>query len=524
MKIVTVDQMRDVERHASAEYGLTTDILMEHAGRSVAETVRTRLGGSVFGSSVLVLAGPGNNGGDGRVAARHLVAWGANVTIYAWKERRLETGPGSAETGDDLTPVRAALERADIVLDALLGTGHARPLDPHMRALLAAVAEERTQRPSTLVVSVDLPTGLNADTGEVDPGAIAADLTITLAFPKVGMLLFPGASFVGELEVGSIGLPPSMAGDSTLEMLDAPTVRAMLPARPLDSNKGTFGKAMILAGSLPYPGSAFLATTAAGRIGAGLITLAVPPDLAPIYAVKLSEATFRILPRADAPPQDRARALLDALDGYAALLVGPGLGQEDATREMLLALFAGLRELPAARRPRLVVDADGLNLLSRLEQWWTHLPPGSVITPHPGEMARLRGGERVSGGGADRLTVARESAVAWGLVVVLKGACTLITAPGGMMYVQWPPNPALASAGTGDVLAGAVAGLLAQGVESTSAAAAAVYLHARAGLAVSDRLGDAGLLASDLLPELPIALRDTRDAWAGARGPGHIGA
>lgn len=519
MKIVTVDQMREIEHRAAVEHGLTSDILMENAGRSVAEIVRTRLGGTVVGSSVLVLAGPGNNGGDGRVAARHLVSWGADISIYAWKERQLESGPQSVAVGGDLLPVRAALEHADVVLDALLGTGHARPLDPSMRALLGAVEQERSRRPAVLVVAVDLPTGLNADTGEVDPGTIAADLTITLAFPKLGMLLFPGASDIGELEVGSIGLPPGIADDITLELLDAPTVRQMLPARPLDSNKGTYGKVMLLAGSLPYPGSAFLAATAAGRIGAGLVTLAVTPDMAPIYAVKLSEATFHLLPRSDAPPQDRARALLDGLDDYTALLVGPGLGQEPPTREMLLTLFAGLQDLPAERRPRLIVDADGLNNLAHVEHWWTLLPPGTVITPHPGEMARLRGGDRVSGGGADRLPIAREAAHAWQVILVLKGACTIIATPDGMTYMYWPPNPALATAGTGDVLAGTVAGLLAQGADPRSAASAAVYLHGRAGLAVSDRLGDAGLLAGDLLPELPIAMRDTRDPWADAPAP-----
>jgi NAD(P)H-hydrate epimerase len=514
MKILTGDEMRAIERHADTEHGLTAPMLMDHAGRSVAEAVRTHLGRDVAGLNVLALVGPGNNGGDGRVALRNLAEWGARATSYRWKERVVEEGVGegaaSTPVGDDLAPVRQAIERTDVVLDAFLGTGHGRPLDPAMRTALAAVEAERARRPALMVVAVDLPSGLNADTGEVDPGTLRADLTVTLAFPKRGLLLFPGAAYLGELEVGGIGLPDGMADDICFELLDATLVHSLLPARPLNSNKGTFGKVMVLAGSPPYPGSAFLAATAAGRVGAGLVTLAVPPDMAPIYAVKLSETTFRLLPASDSPPDQRARALVDGLEGYTTLLVGPGLGQSEATREFLLAVFSHIRLLPQHQQPRLVVDADGLNNLSRVERWWERLPSNTIITPHPGEMARLRGGTRITGGGPDRLDVARQSAAAWGHVVVLKGACTLIAAPSGVMRVNWPPNPALATAGTGDVLAGAVAGLLAQRVEPFAAASAAVYLHGRAGLAVAERIGDAGLLASDLLPALPAAMRDTR--------------
>lgn len=514
MKVVTVDQMRAIEQRAETDYGLTSPMLMEHAGGSVAEILRAHRGGNVADARILVLVGPGNNGGDGRVAARYLADWGARITSFLWKERRIEEGVGegtsSEPAGDDLAGLRSALERTDVVLDAFLGTGHARPLDPLMRSALAAVEEERGRRPALFVAAVDLPSGLNADTGEVDPGTLRANLAVTLAFPKLGLLLFPGAAYVGALEVGSIGIPAGMADDVPLDLLDASLVRSLLPARPLDSNKGTFGKAMILAGSPPYPGSAYLAATAAGRIGAGLVTLAVSPDMAPIYAAKLSEATFRLLPPADAPPDQRARALVDGLDGYTALLIGPGLGQAPATREFLLAALSHIQLLAEHRRPRLVVDADGLNNLSQVERWWERLPPRTIITPHPGEMARLRGGARVSGGQADRVDVARQAAAEWDHIVVLKGACTLVAAPDGAMRINWPPNPALATAGTGDVLAGTVAGLLAQGADPYAAASAAVYLHGRAGLAVASRLGDAGLLASDLLAELPLALRGAR--------------
>jgi NAD(P)H-hydrate epimerase len=512
MRVVSVDEMREIERRAETAYRLTSPLLMERAGQSVAEILRSHAGGEVRDLDVLVLVGPGNNGGDGRVMGRYLAGWGARVSYFLWKENTLERNGQIVPAGDPLENVREALASADIVVDALLGTGHARPLAPTMRQALALVQAERERRSGGLIVlAVDLPSGMNADTGAVDEGTIAADLTVTLAFPKIGLYLFPGAALVGELEVGSIGLPDEMSIPPGMEVIDAALIRQSLPGRPLESNKGTYGKAIILAGSPPYVGAAHLAASAAGRIGAGLITIATTPELSHVYAASLVEATYCLLPPLDVKPQERARVLLGALRGYRALVVGPGLGQSDATRDFLLHVFDGVRAMPDSERPQLLVDADGLNNLARVERWHERLPTNTVLTPHPGEMARLRGGAQVSGGEVDRLSVASECAHAWRHVVVLKGASTLIASPDGALRLNWPGNPALATAGTGDVLAGTVGGLLAQGMAPFEAASAGVYLHSRAGLLVSARLGDAGLLASDLLPELPLALRATKD-------------
>jgi NAD(P)H-hydrate epimerase len=496
MRVVNVSEMRAIEERADREFGLTSEILMDHAGHSVASSLRTRLGGALGTGRILVLVGPGNNGGDGRVMGSYLSSWGARVSYYVWKEQRLEPG------GD----LAAALSTCTVVVDALLGTGTSRPLPEQMRQVLDLVRREKSGRPDLLLLAVDLPTGLNADTGEVDPGTFRADITVTLAFPKVGLLFFPGAGFVGELQVGGIGLPAELSIPPGLELLDDPTIRRLLPPRPLDSNKGTFGKVLIAAGSPAYPGSAYLAATAAGRIGAGLVTLAASPTMAPIYAGKLSEATFHLLPPESEGPQARAGSLLAALSGYAALVIGPGLGQGEATRAFLLAVFDGLRQMPAESRPQLVVDADGLNNLAATESWWDQLPKDTVITPHPGEMARLQKGARVSGGGIDRLDTSRRASHDWSLTLVLKGAHSLIAEPGGSLSITTPANPALATAGTGDVLAGTIGGLLAQGLAPYDAARAGVYLHSRAGLRVAASLGDTGMLASDLLPELPRAL------------------
>jgi hydroxyethylthiazole kinase-like uncharacterized protein yjeF len=520
MRVVSVDEMRAIERRADEQYGLDSPTLMESAGRSVAEALRARLGGDVRGLRVVTLAGPGNNGGDGRVMNRFLSEWGARVTTWRWRENMMELAGGEKPAGDDLAGLRAGLAEADVVADALLGTGHARPLDPRMREALALVGAQRERqalqtqpgRPRPFVLAVDLPSGVNADTGAVDEGALPADLTVTLAFPKTGLTLFPGAGHLGELVVGAIGLPAEMEIAPGLEMLSGAEARALLPARPADSNKGTYGKLMVLAGSPQFIGAAALCGASAARVGAGLVTLATTPERASVYATTLPEETFLLLPPVDADTDKRARTLLDGLAGYDALVVGPGLSQAPGVKPFLLAVLAGLRSLPDEQRPRLLVDADGLNALAKEAQWWRSLPAETVITPHPGEMARLRGGERVSSGGADRLSVAAQAARDWNLVVVLKGACPLIAAPTGALRVNWSPNPALATAGTGDVLSGVIGGLLAHGRAPWEAASLGVYLHGQAGAKVRARLGEAGAVAPDLIPELPLTIRQTRGA------------
>ncbi len=508
MHIVTVAEMRELEARAEREYGLTSHILMENAGKSAADILAQyiRQQRPLEGLNVLFLIGPGNNGGDGLVVARYLQQWGANVSLYRWKEQDLIVHGREIPVWEMEATLSAALLSAEYIIDAVLGTGRSRPLPNDLRTLLGRVRQQRESRDSLRIVAIDLPTGLNADTGEVDPGTIPADLTITLACPKQGFFFFPGRAYIGELFVGDIGLPPEMEQHLQTEMLTGALVDTFLPQRPLDSNKGTFGKVMLLSGSLPYPGSAFLAGSAAGRIGAGLVTLAITEQMLHIYASSLHEATYVLLPEEQAGSIERVNTLLKHLEGYRALLIGPGLGQSPYIREVILQVLEHLRGLPEGQRPQLVVDADGLNNLSALEHWWLLLPAGTVITPHPGEMGRLCNGLKVSGGKIDRLELARNKAREWQVTLVLKGACTIITEPGGRTRINWLANPALATAGTGDVLAGMVAGLLAQKVPPFDAASAAVYLHTAAAELVSADLGHMGLMAADLLPQIPRAI------------------
>lgn len=503
--------MRSIEARA-VELGVSVNSLMENAGLAVATTVRDSMG-AVESKAVVVLAGPGNNGGDGLVAARHLQDWGARVNVYIFG-RRPENDPNLAQAAQrniplanqkddpDLSSLREMLSRADVAIDALLGTGKARVIEGPLAGILKALKEARDASTELKLVALDLPTGLDADSGAIDPNCVAADLTVTLGYPKLGLFRFPGAAHLGKLVVADIGIPPGQAEDVDFEMITPEWVKSVLPARPQDAHKGTFGRVMVVAGSRNFVGAAYLATAAVLRVGAGLATLATPEGIYPIVAGRLTEATFLPLPEAGAGviSADAARVVRDELERYDALLVGCGLGQRASTVWFVQRLLAPALSLP------MVVDADGLNALTKVADWWKMLPHEAILTPHEGEMARLTATE-VGEVSSHRLEIAREKAIEWDKVVVLKGAHTVTASPRGRVAISPWANPGLASGGTGDVLSGVVTGLLAQGMAPFEAAAAGVYLHGLAGDMVREELGDAGMLAGDLLPMLPRAIK-----------------
>jgi len=510
VRLVTVEQMRALERRA-VEGGATVAELMEAAGLAVAQEAWLLLG-VVAGRRVVVLCGPGNNGGDGLVAARHLAEWDADVAVYLLAARdpadahvealRALDVPVFVGTDDDgYGALDEALAGAELVIDALLGTGRSRPVEGALAEVLGRVGAARSTARAPRVVAVDLPTGVDADTGAADPLAVAADLTVTLGMAKVGLYLPPGALLAGRVEVVDIGLPRAEESDASTESLDARWVRERLPERPATGNKGTFGRVLVVAGSERYVGAARLAAAACYRAGAGLVTVACPSRLQAMIAPALAECTY--LPTGETGAAD---AILEALASYDVLLIGPGLGQEDRTRADVVEV---LRRAPANVHG-CVVDADALNALARADGWSASVHAPCVLTPHPGEMARLLGSD-IAAVQADRLTCALNAARAWGQVVVLKGAHTVVASPDGRAAINPHANPLLASAGTGDVLAGTVAGLIAQGMAPHEAAAAGVYLHGMAAEELRGELGDRGLLASDLLPMIPRVIKIVRE-------------
>ena len=517
MKILTSSQMHQIEQEC-AKIGLSTDVLMENAGKAVAEEVRQILG-AIDKQHILILIGPGNNGGDGLVAARHLHDWGAKVSVYLCHERPPDDPNLKLVQERKITCVEAVqdenldkldefLSSASAVIDALFGTGTSRPFRGLLLQALDRVKKAKKKQPRLHIIALDLPSGLNADSGAVDPGCLYADNTITLGFPKPGLFKLPGAERAGKITVADIGIPTYLAEQTTTEFITSEWASSVLPERPLEANKGSFGRVLVVAGSINYIGAAYLACSGAIRVGAGLVTLATAASLQPILASKLTEVTY--LPLRESRPgiisSEAGREIQRALNEYNVLLLGCGLGQSQSAISLIKSILLSKSKLAL---PFLVLDADALNTLAQTRNWWQQLSGDAILTPHPGEMARLAG-MTVDGVQADRVGMARKVAQDWHKTIVLKGAYTVIAAPDGQVRISPVANPGLASAGTGDVLTGAIAGLVAQGLSFFDAAALGVYLHGEAGEMVKAKLGDAGMTATDLLPVLPLVIKQLK--------------
>jgi NAD(P)H-hydrate epimerase len=414
----------------------------------------------------------------------------------------------------------------------VLGTGIKLPLKQDVADILSeagAILDELDQPP--FVIAVDCPSGVDCDTGDVADECIPANLTVTMAAVKQGLLKLPAFEYVGELEVVDIGLPDNLSSLQAVktEAAEEDMVAALLPERPLDSHKGTFGTALIAAGSINYTGAALLAGQAAYRVGAGLVTMAVPAPLHGALAGQFPEATWVLLPHElGVISVDAAAVLAENFERATALLVGPGFGTEEKTREFIEGLLTGKKiskkttarigfvhsgedgkkEETKNQLPPVIFDADGLKLLAQIKDWHKKLPAPAILTPHPGEMSVLTGlsKEEIQ---ENRQDVALRFAKEWGHVVVLKGAFTVIASPDERLTVVPVASPALARAGTGDVLAGLIVGLRAQGVEAFEAAVAGAWIHAQAGLCAADDLGTtASVLAGDVLNSISDVISD----------------
>jgi NAD(P)H-hydrate epimerase len=534
MKLVTVAEMRAIEQEADAN-GLSYAKMMENAGHGLAEEIlQLAYAESEDDREVLALVGSGNNGGDALVALTHLAADGWRARAYLVKRKaegdelveRFKKEGGEVlfvEKDPGFAQLTAFIETADVVVDGVLGTGIKLPL----KADVAGVLEAANRAISALawpphVVAVDCPSGVDCDSGEAAPEVIPASLTVCMAAIKRGLLKFPAFEMAGELRVVEIGLTDDIDSWKNVKhfVADADTVEDMLPLRPADSHKGTFGTLLVAAGSVSYTGAALLAGKSAYRVGAGLVQMAVPGAVHTALAGHFPEATWVLLPNEKGViAEHAAETLFKNLERASALLVGPGLGSEETTGKFIENLLTGnggaKKVVPAmgfvrndaptkesgkaVALPPLVVDADGLRHLAKIKDWAKLLPADTVLTPHPGEMAALTGLE-TDAIQSDRLNTALKYAAEWGHVVVLKGAFTVIAAPGGRATVIPVATPALARAGTGDVLAGLIGGLRAQGVSAYGAAVAGAWIHAQAGLYAAEKVGaEASVLAGDVI-------------------------
>jgi NAD(P)H-hydrate epimerase len=536
MKLVSVSQMQAIEKEADAG-GLTYDQMMENAGQGLADIILNLYAGDSELEAV-GLVGPGNNGGDTLVALSALAAGGWKARAYLVKRKKddlvkrfLEAGGEVLSKENPFEQLVKAIETADVFLDGVFGTGIKLPLKKDVSELLAEINDVLNGlNESPLIIAVDCPSGVDCDTGEVAEEAIPADITVTMAAVKQGMLKLPAFEYIGELKVVNIGLPEDLPSfhDLQAEVADAEMVAGLLPERPLTSHKGTFGTALIAAGSVNYTGAVILAGEAAYRVGAGLVTLAVPAPLHGALAGRIPEATWVLLPHELGVISANAGEVLSKhFEKASALLLGPGFGTENATKEFIenileerysakkVAQRIGFvrqdsekKEENNVKLPPLVFDADALKLLAENKDWPQKIPAPAILTPHPGEMAVLTGltKELIQ---ESRQDLASQYAKTWGHVVVLKGAFTVVAAPDGRITVIPIASPALARAGTGDVLAGLIVGLRAQGMEPFEAAVAGAWIHAQAALYAADDLGTtASVLAGDVLDSVPDVLSD----------------
>jgi len=506
MKLASAAQMRQCDRIAIETFGIPGLMLMENAGRAVVEAMERHFG-PLAGKVVAICVGPGNNGGDGRARPQVVLAapperlsGDAAVNLKIVRELALPLLVVAGE--DDLPLLEPLLQKSRLLVDALFGTGLGRELTGHYAALV-----RRLNRFSGPVVAVDVPSGLDSDSGLVMGEAVRADLTVTLALNKPGLATWPGRELAGTVEVVEIGIPPEAVEQAAIrrQELDRAEVSAWLPPRPPVAHKGTFGHLLILAGSLGKSGAAILAAQGALRSGVGLVSAAVPARINPIFGAALPEAmTVPLagdgawLGEADYP------ALAAALADKDALVIGPGLGREASTAVLVKRLYQEVA------RP-LVVDADALNILAEEPELLGQTAGTRIITPHPGEMARLIGAG-VATVQADRWQVAADLAEKHGVFVVLKGAGTIIASPDGNAALNPTGNAGMAAGGMGDVLAGLLGGLLCQGLSPWQAAGLGVYLHGLAGDLLAAGQGIAfGYLASELAAALPVAFRHLND-------------
>ncbi len=539
VKVASVREVRRIEAAADRSVMSYAQMMLK-AGEAASAYLQARIPIS-DGDRIIFLIGKGSNGGDGLVMARDLAeATNASIHLYLLEARdaddsnyqsALEAGltVESATEDSDGRKLNELIQSADVIVDALFGIGLRPPLRAaaarlleHVNSSLAQLeggsaapyrlaaagnAGPSARRP--FILAIDCPSGIDCDSGDAYANALAADATISFIAAKPGLFTFPAASFVGELAVSTLGLPEELPELSRLQttMTDGRRAAALLPQRPLDGHKGSFGKVMLVAGSPNYIGAIALAGEAACRSGVGLVTVATTRDLIATIAGGLREPTWLPLPDVDgAIARDASVTIIEAVAGYDALLVGCGLGLQESTRAFILSL------LESDALPPLIIDADGLNALSRHKSWWRQLPPETIVTPHSGEMARLTGLSTAQIN-ADRWRVAIECAARWNLVVVLKGAHTIIAAPDGRASVIPFKTDALGTAGTGDILAGLIAGIRGQGVDAFDCACLGAYIHALAGtIAAADVGSSRSVIAGDVLPALGRAFKQVAEA------------
>lgn len=512
MKVATPEQMNEIDSITINRIGIPGIVLMENAAVKVVDEVARTLG-NVSGRNIAVIAGKGNNGGDAFAAARHLINRGACVKVFVASCRNSIAGDAAVNLhvlenmgvsineltdASQMNEFANTLNAADLILDGIFGTG----FKGEVRGLIKDIIEIVNNSGKT-IISIDIPSGVCGTGGKTTGCCVHANKTVTFVLPKTGLVIHPGCDYTGELVVADIGVPSTVVDGMgiSLNIIDGYEVCAFIPQRFKNSNKGDYGKLLIISGSIGMTGSGALAAGAALRTGAGLVYLGVPSRLASIYDILLRESVT--IPLKDKEPGclsvkciDEILALMKKMD---VLAIGPGLSLNDDVVDIVSAVIE-TADIP------LILDADALNAVAKDISILRKLRSEAVITPHPGEMARLCGIsiEEVQN---NRIDAAREFAGKWRIVTVLKGSRTIIALPDGTTYINPTGNSGMATAGSGDVLAGVIAGLAAQGAKLADAAVVGVYLHGLAGDNAAIIKGEHGLVAGDIIDELPKTIK-----------------
>jgi NAD(P)H-hydrate epimerase len=516
MKIVTAQQIKSIDRRAIRDFGIPGPVLMENAAAAVM-TEMEKFFDNLAGMRVGIICGKGNNGGDGLALARRLSIRGVPVRVALLAPFGAVTGEAKVNLSilrrTDVELAQNASTRAiadlvawsDILVDALLGVGLSTPLKGTY-----AFAVELMNASGKPLVAVDVPTGINADTGEVMGSAIRADLTVTMALIKRGLVLHPGAQHAGAIRVADIGIPSEVVDKEKIltSLLTRGVAWGLIDQRRPDANKGSFGHVLVVAGSLGKAGAAVMAARGALRAGAGLVSVALPNSLVPIIQQHVFEAMC--IPSAESIDGTMGIGaeveLLKASGSMSACAIGPGLSTHYETIQVVRNFVQRLT-IPA------VIDADGLNAFAGSLDLLRKIKAPVILTPHPGEMGRLLGisPREVQ---KDRTGIAGEFAMKYKVTLVLKGAGTVIATPDGRVFINSTGNPGMATGGTGDVLTGMIAGLLAQGYASTEAACLGVYLHGLAGDLAAREKGEMAMIAGDLIEKIPDAIKQTSERAA----------
>lgn len=510
MKVATAAEMRKIDQIATQTFGIPGVVLMENAGVEIERKISDVLG-EPENKMICVFAGKGNNGGDGFVAARHLHNQGAKVKVFLLCSKEMITGDAKInldiisrmgldilEVGSsrDWDKVKFVVTFADCLIDALLGTGFQGEVKGEM-----AEAIEIINQAGKLVVSIDAPSGVDLDNGQVRGVAVKATHTVTFVLPKPGLIIYPGADYVGKLTIADIGIPIRILTDNSIKqnVITPSSVRELLGKRQSDAHKGINGRVTVIAGSQGMTGAAALTSVAALKSGAGLVTLGIAESLNAVMEAKLTEVMTKPLPEiVGAAIGRKALPYIEAMAAKSEVVaIGPGLGRQEETMATVREAFQSL-ECP------IVIDADGLQAFVGHTELLSNSKAMAVLTPHPGEMGRLLDISAAEVN-LDRLGTARLAAELWGSIVILKGARTIVAFPDGEVYINTTGNPGMATGGTGDVLTGVIAGLIAQGLSSHAAAVAGVHIHGLAG-DIAAASGMIGMVAGDVVNGLPSAI------------------